>query len=323
MGVNGRHTWVAGAALQYDGFESQDVPRFDFSYVIPGLFAQDDFALSRHVTLAGSLRLDVHNEFGAFVSPRLSALIRTGSPWSVRVSGGRGYFAPTPFTEETDATGLTPVAPLADLRPERADSFSADVTWSKAPLEVTATVFLSRIRDALTTRESGRLDFPLEIVNTNGLTTTRGTEFIARYHRDDVDLDVILTHMYLWSTEPDPYGAGRRDVPLNPGHSATFDVLKQIGRARVGFEVFYTGSQTLDDNPYRDRGFGYVLFGGLIDFGIGASRIYVNVENLGDVRQTREDPLVRPARSVGGRWTVDAWAPLEGRTLNGGVRWRF
>jgi hypothetical protein len=30
-----------------------------------------------------------------------------------------------------------------------------------------------------------------------------------------------------------------------------------------------------------------------------------------------------PARGVDGRWTVDAWAPLEGRVINGGRRWRF
>ena len=128
--------------------------------------------------------------------------------------------------------------------------------------------------------------------------------------------------MYLWSTEPGPDGV-RREVPLNPRHSASFDLLKEIGPARIGFEVFYTGRQALEDNPYRDRGFPHVLFGGLIDWGIGSSRVYINVENLGDVRQTREHPLVRPTRAVDGRWTVDAWAPLEGRTVNGGVRIRF
>ena len=87
--------------------------------------------------------------------------------------------------------------------------------------------------------------------------------------------------------------------------------------------MFYTGRQSLDDNPYRDRGFPHVLFGGLIDWAVGRARIFLNVENLGDVRQTREDPLVRPARAPDGRWTVDAWAPLEGRTFNGGVRIRF
>jgi iron complex outermembrane receptor protein len=161
----------------------------------------------------------------------------------------------------------------------------------------------------------------MEIVNLDGPTRTRGTELIARYHREE--MDVIVSHMYLWSTEPDPYGTGRREVALNPRHSASLDVLRAIGPARVGFEVFYTGRQALDDNPFRTRGFPYVLFGGLIDWGIGVSRVYVNIENIGDVRQTREQPLVRPARDASGRWTVDAWAPLEGRTLNAGVRFRF
>ena len=35
--------------------------------------------------------------------------------------------------------------------------------------------------------------------------------------------------------------------------------------------------------------------------------------------------LVAPAvmRHPDGRWTVDAWAPLEGRTINGGLRVSF
>ena len=39
--------------------------------------------------------------------------------------------------------------------------------------------------------------------------------------------------------------------------------------------------------------------------------------------KTRWDPLVRPMRGVDGRWTVDAWAPLAGRTINGGARVTF
>jgi outer membrane receptor for ferrienterochelin and colicins len=319
-GARGRHVWAAGGAFQRESYGSHAAPRFDYAHSVPGVFVQDEFKVSPVVTLAASGRVDVHSEFGTFVSPRVSALVRPHESWAIRAGMGRGYFAPTPFTEETEATGLVPVAPLGDLDAERADSFSADVTWARAPLEITATLFYSRIRDALAVHETSRTDFPLEVVNLDGPTRTRGTEFIARYHREE--LDIIATHMFVWSTEPAP-GGGRREVPLNPRHAATFDVLKEIGPARIGFEVFYTGHQALEDNPYRQRGFGHVLYGGLIDWGVGKSRIFINVENLGDVRQTREHPLVRPMRDVDGRWTVDAWAPLEGRTVNGGVRFRF
>jgi outer membrane receptor for ferrienterochelin and colicins len=129
--------------------------------------------------------------------------------------------------------------------------------------------------------------------------------------------------MFLWSTEPDVERGGRPEVPQYPRHAASIDVLSAIGPARVGNEMFYTGRQALEDNPYRERGAPHVLYGGLLDWGVGRSRVFVNVENIGDVRQTRMNPLVLPARAGDGRWTVDAWAPLEGRTLNAGVRYRF
>jgi outer membrane receptor for ferrienterochelin and colicins len=47
------------------------------------------------------------------------------------------------------------------------------------------------------------------------------------------------------------------------------------------------------------------------------------LEDLNNVRQTQYDPLVRPAQGVDGRWTVDAWVPLDGRNINGGIRVKF
>jgi iron complex outermembrane receptor protein len=85
-------------------------------------------------------------------------------------------------------------------------------------------------------------------------------------------------------------------------------------------EVYYTGRQALDDNPYRAESRPYVVLGLLVERRVGRARLFLNAENLGDVRQTRWDPLLLPSRSAEGRWTTDAWAPLEGRTLNGGIR---
>jgi hypothetical protein len=95
------------------------------------------------------------------------------------------------------------------------------------------------------------------------------------------------------------------------------------GRGRAGMEFYFTGRQRLEDNPYRIESVPYVLFGGLVERRLGRFRVFVNVENLGNVRQTGRDPLIRSIRAADGRWTVDAWAPLDGRVLNGGVRVQF
>ena len=66
-----------------------------------------------------------------------------------------------------------------------------------------------------------------------------------------------------------------------------------------------------------------MLFGALVEKRFGHARLFINGENLGNVRQTDWDPLLRPARGIDGRWTVDAGAPLDGRNINGGVRLQF
>lgn len=319
-GTAGAQTWVGGVAWQGDIYSSRDVPAFDYRYSVPAVFAQDDITLNRHVTVSASARLDAHNRYGTFVSPRVSTLVKPGGPWTIRVSAGRGYFAPSPFTEDTEAVGLRPVRPLGELSAERADSVSGDLTWRRQPLEVTGTVFFSRVRDALMTVDTGSSDTPVAIVNAAGPTTTRGTEFIARFHRDE--LDVILSHMFLWGTEA--AADGRREVALNPRHSAALDILWEVGPARAGIELFYTGRQALDDNPYRVRGAPYLMWGGLLDFEVSSRmRVFVNAENLSDVRQTHNERLIRRTPDAVGRWTVDAWAPLEGRTVNAGLRVKF
>lgn len=67
----------------------------------------------------------------------------------------------------------------------------------------------------------------------------------------------------------------------------------------------------------------YAIVGALGERQFGRIRLFINGENLTGVRQTRWGSLIRPSQAPDGRWTVDAWAPLEGRNVNGGVRVRF
>jgi iron complex outermembrane receptor protein len=113
-------------------------------------------------------------------------------------------------------------------------------------------------------------------------------------------------------------------TPYTPRHTAGIVVMwEREGAGRAGLETYYTGRQALDENPYRATSVPYVYFGALAERQWGRLRIFVNAENLTNRRQTRVDPLVRPARHYDGRWTVDAWAPLDGFVMNAGFRVQF
>jgi iron complex outermembrane receptor protein len=134
----------------------------------------------------------------------------------------------------------------------------------------------------------------------------------------------MLTHEWIHATELDVNAGTRRDVPLTPRQAASLNVTWEGERwGRIGFEAYLVGRQALDDDPYLAEGRCYALVGLLGERPFGRVRAFLNLENLFDVRQTKDAPLVRPARLPDGRWTVGAWAPLDGRTLNGGVRVAF
>jgi iron complex outermembrane receptor protein len=325
--AKGRHTIVAGAALQQDRFVSRDLERFDYRYTVPAVFAQDQMTFGSRAALSASARVDVHSRYGTLVSPRVSLLVKPTSAWTARASIGGGAFAPTPFTEETDDAGLSRLAPLDGLVAERARTGSADLTWQRGPFEISATVFGSIVDDAvqLATLASlavvGDPGYAVGLVNAPEPTRTAGTELLARYRQGR--LSVMATHGLTRATELDLDTGRRRDVPLTPRHAASFNAAWEAEWGRAGFEAYYTGRQPLEDDPYRETGRAYVLFGGLVERRLGRARLFVNVENLADVRQTRDAPLVLPARRPDGRWTVDAWAPLDGRVVNGGIRVTF
>ena len=329
-GTHGRHTWVLGAAFQQDNYNPEQERRFDYRFSAPALFVQDEVVLGSRASISASARVDFHSEYGTLASPRVSVLLRPAEGWTARLSAGGGSFAPTPFTEETDETGLARLAPLTlfELDAERATSASGDLTWRRGPLEISGTLFGSKVDNAVQLADlvsaailDGRRYF-VGLLNAPDPTRSWGTEFSARYRRGD--FVTALTHAYTRSTEFDFDTGGRREVPLTPRHAASFNVMWEAEEwGRIGFESYYTGAQSLDDNPYRDVSQRYVLFGGMVEYKIGRARLFVNVENLADIRQTKYNPLIRPTRLLDGRWNVEAWAPLDGRVWNGGVRVSF
>ena len=311
--MTGRHTWVAGAAVEHDAYQPADVPRFAHAFTTPGLFVQDDVDVRSWLALSTSGRLDHHSEYGWFFSPRVSALLRSGD-WSTRLSAGTGFFGPTPLTEETEAAGLTRLTVDGPLRAERGRSLSVDLTRSQGPAAYTATLFASRIVDPVHVDRSTYV-----LRNLDHPTTNVGVELLGTFRQPPFALTASYTHV----RSREQVGGVIGDVAQTPRHSLGLVAMAENEDGRVGFELYYTGRQRLEANPYRDISEPYTLVGVLIERRVGPLRLFVNLENLTDVRQHRWDPILRPDRARDGRWTVDAWAPLDGRVINGGVRLQF
>lgn len=318
-GGNVETTWLIGAAIQSDQFRSPEFAAFDYRYTVPGAFGQLEQSFGETVTISGSARVDVHNRYGTFVSPRLSVLFKPAE-WTLRGSVGRGFYAPTPFVEEIESAGLSRLAPLSGLNAEVADTASIDIGRTFGRTELNASVFGSRVNNAVTLVPLAG-GTGVRLANNPGQTRTQGIELLVR-HRWREFL-ISGSYVFVDATESDPLG-GRQRVARTPRHTAGIIALWEVeDKGRIGIEAYYTGKQRLDNDPFRTESRPFFQLGMSGELKFGAASVFLNLENILNVRQTRYSPLVRPTPAIDGRRTVDAWAPLEGFVANIGVKFRF
>jgi outer membrane receptor for ferrienterochelin and colicins len=299
---------------------------FDYTFRAPAVFVQDAWKATDYLALTGSARLDAHSAYGTWLSPRLSALITPVEDWSLRLSATRGIYAPTPFVEEADPIGVRHVmfncgALTAIYCPsaEHADYGSADLHGTVGPVEVNATVFGSIIAHPVITQATG--DGRYTLVNAAHRAMSRGFELFGVY-----DLEpLFITALYSFTDAREPLDANvtiEAAAPYAPRHAGGVDITWEDAERGtwIAVESFFTSRQRLVDDPYLPASEPYTLTGILVSQRVGRFKLFANVENLMNVRQTSEAPLVLPSRASDGRWTVAPWGPLEGRIFSVGLR---
>jgi outer membrane receptor for ferrienterochelin and colicins len=311
------HQWALGVAFEHSALRVSAVPGVGYTYNVPGLFAQDEFSPLPWIKMAAAARVDSNNQYGTFVSPRLSALFRQpGSPWSLRASAGGGFAAPTPFVEEVEAAGLGALTPLRGLHAERAVTESLDGKWAVKDWDINVSVFNSEIHNPLAAQAVSPRK--IELVNAPGPRRAPGAEILIHYVTGP--LQMIGSWSYIDATEITP-GGTREPAPLVPRHSAELGgILESEKRGRIGLEVSYIGKQGLEDDPYRTLSKPYIQLNALAEIRFSGFSIFLNAINLTGSRQTNYDPLLRPTQGRAGDPITDVWAPLDGRTFNIGIR---
>ena len=311
---------VLGAAVQADAYHNKLNTSFDHDWVTPGLFVTADRDIGR-VTVSASIRGDVHPEEGVELTERVAILLRPAAEWTVRLGAGTGYAAPSSMTEEVEAIGLRAIQP-GNVRGEHSYGVMLDLNGRLLGAELLLTGYGSFINDAIQLVDLRDAAFSGALRNAAGQMRIGGAEAAAIWRFGGGKF--LLTYGYARGTRTDPETNGRVAVPLLTRHRIGGDLmLEREGVYRVGIEGIYYGRQVLDDNPYRSSSKPYFYTMAIAMRQFGPLEVVANFENLLDVRQTEHHSLVRPTPTVGGRWTTDVWAPLEGFMANVAVRVRW
>ncbi len=327
----GEHVVVGGVSLERDQFASLDTRGDSYRYTTPSFFAQETWTPERWSWFAatGGARLDLHSDFGDFVSPYVSAVVRPSPTWTIRASGGTGVYAPTPLTDETSAIGLNHLQRFAN-QAEHATGYTLDVTRTKGSFELRGTAYRTVIKNPIVMRAApGDEDY--ELVNSDEAAHVQGVDVSASYRMHPLR----WTLMYSFTDGMRPLISEiigedfevdttlHRAFPVTPQHAVDLDIAHVRDNDRtIGVDFHFVGNQFLTDTSFATSK-PYVTINARIEKHIGPTIFFVRGMNLTNVRQDQFGPVLRAATGPGGQWTRDAWAPLEGFVLNAGLRLKY
>ena len=326
----GENVVVGGVAIDRDQYTALDVREVNYRYTTPSLYAEHTWTPDPRFAITSSARLDLQSEFGDFVSPRVSAVVRPSEAWQLRLSRANGVSAPTALTDETEAFGLTHLDPTA-RQAEHALGWSLDVDHTRGALELRGSAYRTVVTHPLIVRIPPASAIGFQLVNGDEPTRTQGIDLSARYRLQPFRF--TASYSYLDATRPEIAGLFgedfevdttlRRAVPFNPRHAADLDWAYEHENDRLfGVAVHFVGRQVLADSSFGVGG-SYVTLDARFEKHVRRAIVFATAKDLTGVHQLQFGPVLRSASGAAGQWADNVWAPLDGRVVNVGVRVKY
>lgn len=318
---NEKVEWVAGLNFLTDNFKEDRNSNFalrNYNYNTIGLFVQNTWDATEKFTLESGVRGDYHNEYGFFFLPRISGLLKINEHFSTRLGGGLGYKAPTVFTEDAERIQFRNVLPIdvANTKAERSFGLNYDINYSTRLLDgevgfsINQLFFYTRINSPILL--SNTTNGELAYVQPKGNLNTKGLETNAKITYDDFKLFIGYTFADVKQDE----NGNTTNYPLVSKHRLNNVLMYEVeDKWKIGAEAYYFGKQKLNDGT---TGRAYWTTGLMAEKLWERFSIFINFENLTNVRQTKFGPIY--TGSITEPVFKDIYAPVDGMVINGGIK---
>jgi outer membrane receptor for ferrienterochelin and colicin len=337
---NTNHKLLTGFSFQYDDYrETLDSLAFDRKEIVPGAFFEYTYNHIDRLTLVAGLRIDHHNLYGPFFTPRLHFRYALNNRSVLRVSGGRGLRTANIISENSGILassrqfvfeGQEDNLPYG-LKPEIAWNFGINYTQE----------FTLGYRDGFFSFDFYRTGFENQIVvdldrnpqqvvfyNLNG--QSYSNSFQAQVDYELVKrLDARIA--YRWFDVKTSYDGDLRLKPLVSRHRFFINLAYESRKHwKVDYTLNWQGRKRLPDtfsNPelYQLSGFSPAFVGMNVQVSktwFEKLNIYVGVENLLDY--TQKDPILASDDPFGPYFDSSmAWGPVFGRNIYAGIRYHL
>jgi iron complex outermembrane receptor protein len=312
--------WIGGINFLTDKFRQDKhdtIIPVNYNQNTIGAFIQNTWNVTNVITLETGLRGDYQNDYGFFLLPRLSTLFKINNHFTSRIGGGLGYKIPNVFTEDAEKIQFKNVLPIdiENTTTEKSYGANFDINYrtmlfnNKVSFSINQLFFYTRINNplVLTLLANGYYKY----VQPTGFINTKGMETNAKFIYKNFKLFIGYTYAnvkehYTTTTE----------FPLVAKHRLNNVLVYEIeDKLKIGLEGYYYSPQKLNDGT---TGKPYWLCGLMAEKIWDKFSLFINFENILDVRQTKFDTIY--TGTITNPVFRDIYAPVDGFVLNGGVK---
>ncbi len=337
---NDDNTFKTGLSFQYDDYlESLESSNFDRLEYVPGAFFEYTYKKIEKFDAIIGIRGDYHNEFGAFVTPRLHLRYSLTDNIAVRMSGGRGLRSANIIADNIGILASSRQILINGDRSDKPYGLEPEIAWNYG-LNLTYKFTLD-YRNGSVSADFYRTDFENQIV----MDLEANPQQVSFYNLDgksysnsfQVQFDYELINRldariaYRWYDVKTTYNGELKEKPLLANNRAFINLAYET-KKNWGFDltINWQGKKRIPDlstNPVEYQMDSYSPNFFLMNAQISKSwsqkfDLYAGVENILNYKQ--KNPILASDQPFSPYFDSSLiWGPVTGRNIYFGLRYKI
>lgn len=337
---NTNHKYRTGASIQFDNYnEHFNDTLFTRNEIVPGAYFEYTYSHLDKFSVVAGLRADYHNNFGAFVTPRLHLRYAITDKTVLRASAGRGQRTASILSENSGLFASSRKLLIQGNNSENPYGLKPEVAWNYG-LNFTQK-FIIDYRNGSISLDFYRTDFvnqvvidldqnPQEVLFYNLDGKSYANSFQAQFDYELIKrLDMRIA--YRWYDVKVTYNGVLKDKPLLSSHRAFLNLAYETrkhwkfdytinwqGKKRIP----YTGSNPAEYQLNESSPSFYLMNAQISKTWNDKFDVYLGGENLLDYMQP--NPIISNQDPFGSYFDSSLiWGPVMGRIIYLGMRYKI
>ncbi len=327
---NTNHSYKIGASFMVDDYnESFDSVNYLRTEYVPGIFAEYHFVSGTKFSLLAGIRVDDHNLYGVFTTPRLHLKYNPTTNTTLRGSVGKGYRVANVFVENSNAlTSSRTLIITEDLLPEEGWNYGVSLMQGFKLNKNEGTFTLDGYRTEFVNQIVVDLDSDYSSVYVSNLHGQSYSNVFQAEMNYEVFTNFDMRVAYKYIDAKSTYNGDLLEVPLTNKNRGLVNFAYELKKYGWVFDFttqFYGKSRLPDLTENHDAHFlgeysePYYLLLGQITKKFKNLEIYAGSENI--TNYTQHHPILGFDEPFGEDFDASViYAPIMERKFYGGLR---